>query len=128
MVDALLLPDVTRCKPASQGIRVKEDASSGGLCPLVEQFQTDVTHAGLTQSRQPLDTGLSRAVEQGVAAAQIRAQRMFHTAAVTESHRVLLAGATTVGVIVPLGEESAEQTVLHVKQGHVLMQGHLQAR
>ena len=84
MVDALLLPDVTRCKPASQGIRVKEDASPGCLCPLVEQFQTDVTHAGLIQGRQPLDPGLCRAVEQGVATAQISAQRMFDTAAVPE--------------------------------------------
>ena len=88
MVDALPLPHVARCKTTSQSIRVEENASPGGLSIFIEQFQTDVTHTGLTQGRQPLDSGLCSSVEQGVATAQVRPQWMLDAAAIPKRHTV----------------------------------------
>ena len=40
---------------------------------------------------------------------------------------MLLTGAAAVGVVMAVGEKGAEQAVLHVEEGHVLVHRHLQA-
>ena len=84
-----------------------------------------MTHAGSQKHRDRLSGCLCRAVEQRVATAQISPQRVFGAAAVAQQNCVLLAGATAIGVVVPLGEKRAEQAVLHMEEGHVLVEGEL---
>ena len=50
---------------------------------------------------------------------------MLRAHAVAQFHIVLVTGPATVGVIRAFGKKSAEHTMLHVKHGHVLMDGDL---
>ena len=50
---------------------------------------------------------------------------MLDTTAIPQRDDVLLTGTTAIGVVMPIGQEGAEHTVIHVKQRHVLMQGDL---
>ena len=50
---------------------------------------------------------------------------MFRTTAVPQEYLVLLAGAAAIGVVMALREERAEQAMLHMKEGHVLVQRQL---
>ena len=51
---------------------------------------------------------------------------MLHTHAVPKMDTVHIAGATAIGVILPLGEKSREDAVLHVKHRHVLVDRQLE--
>ena len=48
---------------------------------------------------------------------------MFGATAVAQEHLVLLAGTAAIAVVVALGQKGTKQAVLHVEQGHVLVQG-----
>ena len=81
-----------------------------------------MAYAGLQELGDGFRGGLGTPVEEGVPAAQVGAQRMFRTTAVPQEHLVLLAGAAAIGVVMALREERAEQAMLHMKEGHVLVQ------
>ena len=53
---------------------------------------------------------------------------MFNAAAIPQCHRVRLAGTTAICVVMSIGKEGAKQTVLHVEQGHVLVERDFQRR
>ena len=112
---------------AQKRIGVKPDPMLRRRSILIQQLEADLTDADLKKCRQTLHTGLCRAVEQGVATAEISPQWMLNTAAIPERDGVLLTRATAIGVVMTIREKGAEHAVVHVKQGHVLMEGHLDA-
>ena len=76
-----------------------------------------MTDAGFKQCRQTLHSGLGCAVDQGVATTEISLQRMLNTTAIPQRDDVLLKGTTAIGVVLSIGDESAEHTVIHVNSG-----------
>src|SRR5262245_30582030 len=77
-----------------------------------------------TQGQEPGDVlraGLGAGIEERVAAASIGAEEVLDADTVAEPYLVSIAGTTTVGEVGALGKESAEDTVFHVKHGHVLV-------
>ena len=70
--------------------------------------------------------GLRQGVEHRVAAAGVGLDRVLRAHAVAQLHVVPVAGPAAVGVVGARGEERAEHAVLHVKHGHVLVDGDLE--
>jgi hypothetical protein len=126
MIDPFLPPHRLRGNPALQRLAIQPDAAHAGLSALLQQLQPEVAQPRRQQIGQSLHTTLGSAIEQGVATPQVGPQRMVDTTAIAQAHHMVLTGATAIGVVVPLREKGTEQAMLHVKQGHVLMQGHLQ--
>lgn len=82
--------------------------------------------AAETEAHEAADvTGcrLGLGVEEGVAAAFVATQVVHHAGAVEYAYFVVLAGAAAVEVVLAFGEEGAEDAVLHMEEGHVLVQG-----
>ena len=79
--------------------------------------------AQFAASRHVLGPGLGERVEDGVAATGVGFEGMLRADAVAELDLVLVAGTAAIGVIRAVGKERAEDAVLHVKHGHVLVNG-----
>lgn len=71
-------------------------------------------------------TGLGAAVEEGVTAADIGLEAMELADAVAEVDDVFFAGSAAVFVGGAGAEEGAEDAMLHMKHGHVLVEGEFQ--
>jgi hypothetical protein len=81
----------------------------------------------MTKGVQGLNSCLWLAIEERIATAKIRFQWMLHPTSVSEHHGVLLTGPSAIGVIVAFRQKRTKQTVLHMKERHVLMQDHFDA-
>jgi hypothetical protein len=93
----------------------------GGVLRLVEQFDAE---AGKTRRAEgPVITGtaLGLAVEEGVPATDIRLQAVKLADAVTKMDDMLLTRPPAIFIRGAAAEEGAENAVLHVKHGHVLV-------
>ena len=92
----------------------------------VEQLDAEMAQAGGDELGEEARAGLSATVEKGVAAADIRLEAMQLADAVAQVDGVFFARATAVLVSRAGAEEDAEHAVLHMKHGHVLVEGELQ--
>ena len=70
--------------------------------------------------------GLRQRIEDRVAAADVRLDRMLRAHAVAQLHVVLVARPAAVRVVRAAREKRAEDAVLHVKHRHVLVNGDLE--
>ena len=109
MVDPLMGPDVLGGHPPGQGLGVKADTAAGGVGILIEELEPDPADARPQQRRQGFHARLRRSIEQRVATTQIGTQGMFDAAPIPQGDVVLLAGPTTVGVVLAVREERTEQ-------------------
>ena len=127
MLDLFLAPYRVRRNATLQPLSVETNPSTGGISILIKKIKSEVTQSSPLHHRQGFNARLCCAVEQGVAAAEIGLERMIHPAAVAQVNGVLFTRSAAVGVVMPVGQQRAEQAVFHVKQRHVLMQHDLQA-
>ena len=97
----------------------------GFLGRFLEQLDAEVSQTCGTEFRKVAGTGLGDGIEEGVAAADIGAERMLHPNAITQMDAVCLARASAVGMILALREEGSKDAVLHMKHRHVLVKGEL---
>ena len=68
-------------------------------------------------------TTLRPPVEKGIATSDVGGERVKLPDTIPKLHLVLVTGSSAIGEISPLGQKGAEDTMLHMKHGHVLMQG-----
>src|SRR5689334_12390645 len=96
-----------------------------GLCDLagslVQELQPKMAHAELQHPGDILRAGLGESVEHGVAAPDIGFDRMLGADPVPQLHIMPVTRPSTVGVVGALGKKRAEEAMLHVKHGHVLV-------
>ena len=98
----------------------------GSVLGFVQQFDAEAGKACGAEVLVVAGTALGLAVEEGVAAADIGLQAVELANAVPEVDDVGLTGAAAVFVGGAAAEEGAENAVLHVKHGHVLVKGKLE--
>lgn len=91
-----------------------------------EEFDAVAAKAGGVELGVEVGSGLGLVVEEGVATADVGFQGVVDAHAVAEGDAVFFTGATAVGEVGAGGEESGEGAVLHVKHGHVLVEGDLE--
>ena len=77
------------------------------------------------QTADILRSRLRHGVENGVTAADVRLERVFGSDPVAQAHLMFVAGPSAVRVIRAFGKKGAEDAMLHVKHGHMLMDRHL---
>ena len=92
----------------------------------VEQLDTEMAETRGEELGEEAGAGLGAAVEEGVAAADIRLEPVELADAVAEVDGMFFARAAAVFVGRAGAEEGAEHAVLHMEHGHVLVQGELQ--
>ena len=85
-----------------------------------------MAQAGGVEFFEKSGTGLRGGVEERVAAAHIGSERVLHSHAIAEVDAVLLAGSTAIGVVRAIRHEGGENTVLHVKHRHVMVDRQLE--
>mmetsp|Transcript_10835 Transcript_10835/g.30727 ORF Transcript_10835/g.30727 Transcript_10835/m.30727 type:complete len:306 (+) Transcript_10835:53-970(+) len=93
---------------------------------LVHKLHPELPHPCADQRVDVVDAGLGLGVEDRVAAAHVRQDKMVLPFAVPQVHGVELAGVATVTVAVAGAEEAAEHAVLHVEDGEVLVEDDLE--
>ncbi len=91
-----------------------------------EEFDAVAAEAGGVELGVEVGSGLGLVIEEGVAAADVGFEGVVNAHAVAQGDAVFFTGATAVGEVGAGGEEGGEGTVLHVKHGHVLVQGDLE--
>ena len=91
-----------------------------------EEFDAVAAEAGGMELGVKVGSGLGLVIEEGVAAAHVSFQGVVDAHAVAQGDAVFFAGATAVGEVGAGGEEGGEGAVLHVKHGHVLVEGDLE--
>ncbi len=93
-----------------------------GFCRrFVEKLDPIVFEAGVEEVLEKAGTCLGPAIEKGVAATDICLETVKLADAIAEVDGMLFTGAAAVSVICAGGEEGANDAMLHVKHGHVLM-------
>ena len=65
-------------------------------------------------------------VKESIAASDIRTERVLHANTVTQVDAVLLAGAAAIRMVGAVGQKCGEDTMLHMKHGHVMVKGELE--
>lgn len=92
---------------------------------LVEKLDSEGCSTCLNKGIQIFRAGLSPAVEDRISAPGIRLYGMLHSNPVPEGKFRRVARAAAVPEVLAFRQKCAEQTVLHVEHGHVLVQGDL---
>ena len=100
---------------------VGADDPAGVFGVFFEEFEAELAESGGFQLGEEFGAGLRDCVEEGIAAADVGAQGVFHSDAVAQAHPMLFARSPAIGEIPAIGHERGEYAVLHVKHGHVLM-------
>ena len=106
-------------------LRDRADDLVGGF---VDELDAEAAGAEGEEAVEVFGAGLGAVVVDSVAAAGVGLEREFGAGAVLEADLVFFAGAAAVVVVFAGGEEGAEDAVLHVKHGHVLMDGEVEPR
>ena len=99
----------------------------------VEKLQPKVPHSVGEQIGNNLRPALRHCVEKRIPTADVGLERMLDLQAVAELDVVCVARTAAVGLVGARGKDRAEDAVLHVKHGHVLVdddfqRGQIQAR
>lgn len=97
-----------------------------GLCfarGFFEEFDAERAETGGMKILEIRRAGLRGGVEERVAAADIGPQGVLHANTVAEVDAVFLAGSAAIRVVGPIGKECRKDAVLHMKHGHVVVQG-----
>ena len=89
----------------------------------VKEFDSEMAHAQGKHSRNIIRAGLRQRVEDGVAASDIRLDRVLHAHAVAQFQIVAIARAAAVRVVRAGREKGAEDAILHVKHRNMLVNG-----
>jgi len=107
-------------------ILVCEYGGQGGDAVFVQEFNAIISQSSGEETLEKTGTGLGATVEERVAAADIGLEAVELADAIAEVDDVLFARSATVLVGGAAAEEGAEDAVLHMKHGHVLVEGELQ--
>jgi len=88
---------------------------------VVEELNAKVADAPLEQFGDDFGGGLGDCVEESVAAAHVGGEGMFHAEAVAQLDLVGVTGATAIRFVRAGRQNRAEDAVLHMEHGHVLV-------
>ena len=121
-------PDIAASAPPGEEIAIGADDPVDGLHRLVEELDAEVGDATGEEHRHHLSAALGHGMEEGVAAADVGRERVFDANPITELDDMVVAGTAAVGLVGAGRENGAEDTVLHVEQGHPLMDHRLEHR
>ena len=102
------------------------DEVFGVLEVLVEKLDAVVGEAGAAEFVVEAGSGLGAAVEEGVATADVGGEAVQLTHAVAQVNDVFFAGIAAVLLARSFAEKGAKDAVLHVEEGHVLVEGELE--
>jgi hypothetical protein len=97
----------------------RRDLFSGFL----QKLQTEVSSPSLDQTMGIVCPSLGNTVEEGVTTTGIGLQPVLRTHPITQVDLMAFAGSTAISKVFTAGEKGAEHTVLHMEQGHMLVQG-----
>ena len=107
---------------------VARDRAHDFVGTFVDELDAEAAGAEFEEAGDVVGAGLGAVVVNGVAAAGVGFEGEFGADAVAEGDAVGVAGAAAVAVVFALREKRAEDAVLHVKHGHVLVDGDVEPR
>src|ERR1035437_36078 len=127
LIQQLQLPPELRAGDlAAQQLAVSRNSLRRLVGGFVQELDPEMPHAQGQHARDIIRARLGQRIEDGVAAAGIRLDRVLRAHAVAQLQIVLVAGPAAVRVVRAAGEKSAEDAMLHVKHGHMLVNGDLE--
>src|SRR6266478_291793 len=93
---------------------------------LVKKFQAEMSHTKRQEPCYVVGAGLCSGIENGIAAADIGLDWMIRPDAIAEPNVMFVTRPAAIGKICAVGQEGAENAMLHMKHRHVLMDGYLE--
>ena len=123
-----LAPDIGAADLAADELLVACDRADDLVGALVDELDAEAAGAELEQAGDVVGAGLGPVVVNGVATAGIGFEREFGADAVAQRDDVGVARAAAVAIVFAGREKRAEDAVLHVKHGHVLVNREVEPR
>ena len=124
MVDKLqFAPEVGAGDFAAEKAAILGDHAFDFSRCFIHEFDAKMACTDGAKSLEIFGASLGHGIEDSIAATSVGLERMLRADAVLELDIVGIAGAATISIVGAFGEERAENAVLHVEHGHVLVQG-----
>ena len=118
-----LAPKVRSGNFAAQQLPIFLDQVRNLFGPFVYKLNPEMTQPQSEQMADILGAGLRSRVENGVTAADVSLERVFGSDSIAQAHLMFVAWPPAIGVIGSFRKKGAEDTMLHVKHGHMLVDG-----
>src|SRR5207248_10496845 len=109
-----LTPELRAGNFAGEQLPVFRNDQADVLGSFIKEFEPEMARAERQHSPNIVRARLGASVEESIAAAGIGLERMLGANPVAQAHPMFVTGPAAVGVVGPIGEKSAKDTMFHV--------------